>query len=148
MGKYQVFTAIPENQALRDSFMRKVRVVGDCWEWTGSFGTTGYGQVKIDPGKVRPIGSHRAAWRLYRGDIPDGMFVCHHCDNRKCVRPSHLFLGDQKANIQDMLSKNRHNNSKKTHCPHGHPYSEANTQWLHGKWRYCVTCQVQRVRHG
>lgn len=78
--------------------------LGDCWEYTGAITSTGYGQSWMN-GKV--MTAHRAMWTLTFGPIPEKMFVCHKCDNRKCCNPEHLFLGTQKDNIQDMFKKGR-----------------------------------------
>lgn len=66
---------------------------------------TGYGVFGIAGGVL--IGAHRAAWTFTHGPVPPGRFVCHHCDNRLCVRPAHLFLGDALANVRDMDAKGR-----------------------------------------
>lgn len=88
-------------------FWSKVEKSDGCWEWNASiFKLTGYGQFALE--STRPINAHRMAWILEHGDIPDGMNVCHHCDNRLCVNPAHLFLGSQQDNMIDMTEKGRH----------------------------------------
>lgn len=85
-------------------FWEKVDTSGECWEWMAGKDGTGYGGFKID-GKM--IKAHRYAYSVVYGPIPEGMNICHHCDNEGCVRPSHLFLGTQKDNVQDSIAKGR-----------------------------------------
>lgn len=76
-----------------------------CWEWTGSLTEGGYGQFTVAC-KTHLV--HRFSWMLAnKRDIPRGLCTLHRCDNRKCVRPSHLQLGTQKENIQDAIKKGR-----------------------------------------
>jgi hypothetical protein len=77
----------------------------DCWEATGPREANGYVRLNIHGKRVL---AHRISWELHYGPIPPGMFVCHHCDNRACCRPSHLFLGTDVDNIRDMVAKDRH----------------------------------------
>ncbi len=78
----------------------------DCWNWTGPKDRDGYGRFG---GGVL---AHRKVWDLEVGEIPDGMCVCHHCDNPACCNIKHMFLGTQKDNIQDCFRKGRGNRSK------------------------------------
>lgn len=83
-----------------------------CWPFTGSSrGKMGYGRVTL-PRPIRCIAAHRMAWVLANGEIPDGMFVLHNCDNPKCCNPDHLWLGSIKDNNRDKIRKRRHWNAK------------------------------------
>lgn len=75
----------------------------ECWEWDRP-APSGYGKLTFH-GKDEH--AHRASWMLAHGAIPDGLHVLHHCDNRACVRPDHLFLGTNLDNILDMRAKSR-----------------------------------------
>lgn len=88
-----------------DRFMAKVDMTPDCWVWTGAVATNGYGRFMWAPGEVRQ--AHRAAYELAIGPIPSGHVVRHRCDNRICVRPSHLETGTQADNINDAIQRDR-----------------------------------------
>lgn len=82
-----------------------------CWNWKGKLHTNGYGVFWLQKGVYRL--AHRMAWLYTFGEIPDGLCVCHHCDNRCCVNPAHLFIGTHQDNMADMVRKGRHNPSPK-----------------------------------
>lgn len=91
-------------------FWERVNKTDSCWEWLGCLNAWGYGIV--NSGKPGNHGfssnlAHRVSWVLANGDIPDGMCILHHCDNRKCVNPSHLFIGTRHDNMVDCLAKGR-----------------------------------------
>ena len=111
----------------------------DCWEWTKSTGSHGYGQTWDGS---RNILAHRAAWVLANDyQIPDDMTVDHLCHNKLCCNPYHLVL----LSNQENASRNGH--ALKTHCPEGHLYDGANTyvQPSNGS-RRCRKCATERER--
>lgn len=81
--------------------------MSDCIEWHKGLFTNGYGQ-RWDPSTKRSRFAHRMAWEEANGrPVPEGMFVCHKCDNPKCVNPDHLFIGTHQDNMDDMKRKGR-----------------------------------------
>ena len=76
-----------------------------CWEWTGGIDRHGYGRFGAET--ARSIGAHRYSYALHNGPFQKSLFVCHKCDNPKCVNPDHLFLGAHQDNMDDMKKKGR-----------------------------------------
>jgi hypothetical protein len=83
-----------------------------CWEWTHSCAKAGYGAIKVD-GVTRTV--HTLSYELFVGPIPEGMFVLHRCDNRRCGLPGHLFLGTHQDNMTDAQLKGRAGMSGRKH---------------------------------
>ena len=78
-----------------------------CWLWTGATNRQGYGHLGPTTDAPFTVLAHRLSYIMHQGPIPDGMFGCHRCDNKLCVRPDHIFLGTPKDNTQDMVRKGR-----------------------------------------
>lgn len=87
-------------------FWAKVKQVGGCLEWQSSLDDNGYGRVRVPHSRAH-FRAHRVAYYMVYEEDPAEMFVCHSCDNPKCVNPEHLFLGTALQNNQDKMAKGR-----------------------------------------
>lgn len=96
-----------------EGFWKQVEKTPTCWNWTGYQTNNGYGRHYI--GNQKKIVAHRFSYALQFGQIPDDSLVCHTCDNRLCVNPAHLFIGSQKDNMADMVSKERQSRGEGTY---------------------------------
>ena len=124
-----------------------------CWEYGGKIGNRGYGLVYVETlpnGREKWALAHRVVYEGLVGPIPEGMFLCHHCDNPKCVRPDHIFVGTDADNKADMYAKGRQASgerlpqARRTHCPQGHPYSGYNLYIRKCGRRMCRACNNAR----
>lgn len=93
----------------------KINPINGCWEWNGAFkngiaSKYRYGSLMIGSHRDKTrktISAHRYSYMVFVGDIPNGLFVCHKCDNPKCINPDHLFVGTRQDNVDDRQRKGR-----------------------------------------
>ncbi len=100
-----------------ERFREKVKVQpSGCHEWQGAIGDSGYGQFFYSSGTykgTRNIRAHRVAYIIATGEtLTSKDYICHTCDNRRCVNPEHLFKGDARINAHDAIEKGRHPSAK------------------------------------
>ncbi len=91
-------------------FWDKVNKTDSCWLWTRCVNESGYG-VFCNSGKT--ILAHRYSYQICKGDIPEGLLICHTCDVRECVNPQHLYAGTHIQNMKDMVDRGRQGGNKK-----------------------------------
>lgn len=114
----------------------------NCWIWMRCVvDSTGYGQSHDG---TKAVSVHRLSWRAFRGPIPTGAFVLHECDNRRCINPAHLHLGDAQINLRECVDRGRHPKANNKTCPHGHALVGGNIHfetYKNGRrHRRCLIC--------
>ena len=116
-----------------ESFWARTELQDGCLVYTGTRTRKGYGRVGY---QGRLVFAHRLAFYFRNGRWPQGI-LRHLCNNPPCVL--HVVEGTHSENRLDAVEAGTHNNARKTHCPQGHPYDDANTRW-YGTTRLCKEC--------
>lgn len=100
---------MPAILTLEQRFWSKVIKKDGCWGWNGCKDTNGYGHLGPAASTPKTVRAHVVSWRIHYGEIPEGMHICHKCDNPECSNPEHLFMGTPKQNMLDKIGKGRSN---------------------------------------
>ena len=119
----------PVIRSAAERFWEKVCATDDCWLWTASLDSSGYGLFKDETGRTSK--AHRWSYSCNLGEIPEGLTIDHLCGTRNCVRPDHLEAVTQQENTA---------RARKSHCIRGHEFTEENTHWV----RTCRACWQSR----
>lgn len=122
-------------------FWSKVKKSDNCWEWTAFKNSKGYGDFSY---KGKSVRAHRFSYELFNDDIPKGLILDHLCRNPSCVNHEHLEVVTITENVLRGDIGHNHPNSRKTHCPQGHTYSEKNTVIDNNGSRRCLQCRQIR----
>lgn len=141
---------------IRNWWTKLERTPDGCWVWTAGTDQDGYGKFAIGLGGQNQIHTraHRFAYEVFIGPIPDGMVVCHSCDNPPCANPDHLWLGTPIDNNADKVAKDRQakvwglplTRARQTHCKYGHEFTPENTYVSGRGHRSCKTCRRESAR--
>ena len=141
-GKMQTRRKVP----VHIRFWNKVDISGGptaCWIWTKGL-REGYGHFWM---ANKDVGAHRVAYELEVGPIPEGLTIDHLCNNPPCVNPAHMEVVPSGVNTLRSPIAPATINSKKTHCPNGHPYSGENLRIdLSSGFRQCRECRNRNSR--
>ncbi len=126
--------------SMQDRIAKRIEIdESGCWLWTGCLTDGGYGRIRVDGVELKV---HRLSYELFIGPIPEGLDIDHLCRVRRCANPEHLEPVTRSVNLQRGVWPN----SAKTHCPQGHPYTEANT-YVWRRRRACRTCSAEHLRN-
>ena len=128
-----------------NSFFGNISIepISGCWNWTGCTDTGGYGTMRINR-RLELV--HRvSAWCFLGFALRSSLHVLHHCDNRRCFNPKHLFIGTNLDNVRDRDRKGRHASRRQRLCLRGHSLSEPNLYIFNGR-RICKECAKLRTK--
>jgi hypothetical protein len=100
------------DESVKKRLLNKVKIENECWLWEGCLNHVGYGQSSY---RSKQMTVHRLSWKVFKGDFDSKLCVLHKCDNRNCINPEHLYLGNQCDNMQDAFDRGRKTTKRENH---------------------------------
>lgn len=134
-----------DEQARFWSHVNKSEEVDGCWEWTGSKNAKGYGRFRLNGG-LTMTATHRLAYIWANGPVPAGLVMDHLCENRCCVRPSHLEAVTNKWNVTRSRRSMPFQMAARSHCKNGHAFAAHGYVRPGRAGRVCSACAGQHAR--
>lgn len=143
-----------------DRFWKNINKTDSCWDWIGAKNSRNYGVMHY---KNKRVLAHRLSYRLFKGEIPDGLIILHKCNRSVCVNPEHLKAGTFKENVQDAFNagtfhpelyilKTHKKRREQQFCKYAHEFTEENTRIVKttrgGTARQCKECAKKRLKNG
>lgn len=139
-------------KSLSQRFEEKYQAIpwSGCWIWTAGVDEYGYGVIKAENKGNKKYRAHRVSYELYRSKIPEGLVLDHICRTPSCVNPDHLKIVTLKENSLCGFGYMA-NFARRTHCNHGHEFTEENTVYRNGndgaRHRRCRTCHNEETKN-
>lgn len=134
-------------------FWSKVDTSGDCWLWLAGCNPSGYGQIAVSVNgstKRKIVLAHRVAYELTNGSIPEGLIICHRCNNRRCVNPAHLYAGTVQDNANDRVNSGKPRKEKAVNTTQTINLGKVNSyivQKTIGGWVVCWLNEDRSIRN-
>lgn len=125
-----------------EHFLSQIKLVSDCWWWTGAYTPNGYGKFYTGRNENKKrifVGAHRYSYQIFKGSIPEGLVLDHLCRNKRCVNPRHLEPVTTKENVARGATPT-------SFCPKGHAYEGYNLYILPNGYKQCRDCNNDRHR--
>lgn len=130
--------------ALEERFWKHVKKGVYCWLWEGHVTSAGYGKIRIAGKGSGWVFAHRFSYEFHHGLIPKGKIICHRCDTKRCVKPSHIFLGTHQDNSDDAKMKGLYHSGER--CSWS-KLTEKEAEWIKANYKWGNGVKIAKKFH-